>query len=209
MESKLVTTYKPTKVWLRAMNAFLGSFLLSYNIGVFTSCQPSVSSALNWGDNSDTYIAIMSSLVPLGALFGALSSGVLSKSSGRRRSIIIADLITILASIITVIPYTYSFGLGRFLSGIAIGQFSVLCPLYVNEIAPQKITGRLGGLIQPFCCSGLITAFGFALLLPTGDYSSDPRNNLWIFMFAFQGLVAFFQILLLLVFLKRRHLLGF
>lgn len=197
------TNYKPTKVWPRAMNAFLGSFLLSYNIGVFTSCQPSVSSALNWGEDSDTYIAVMSSLVPLGAMFGALSSGILSKSSGRRRSLLISDLITILASIITVIPNTYSFGIGRFLSGIAIGQYSVICPLYVNEISPQQITGRLSSLIQPFCCTGLICAFGFALLLPTNNYSEDPRNNLWIFMFAFQGVIASLQIIIFLVFFQK------
>jgi SP family arabinose:H+ symporter-like MFS transporter len=114
----------------------------------------------------------------------------------------LADLISIFAGFITIIPETFTFALGRFLSGISIGKFSVLCPLYVNEIAPAKISGRLGSLIQPFCCFGLITAYAFALMLPTSEYSEDPKNNLWMFMFAFQALVGFMQLVLFLLVFK-------
>ena len=198
-EKSVKFDYKSSKVWLASMNAFLGSFILSYNIGVFTSCQPSVASDLHWGKNSKLLIALTSSLLPLGALFGALLSGVCSKFKGHRFNLMFADLIAIFAGGLTVIPTTLTFAFGRFISGISIGMFSVLCPLYVNEIAPPVISGRLGSLIQPFCCSGLITAYALALLLPTGDYGNDKRNQLWMMMFALQGVVAFVQFLGFLV----------
>ena len=132
MESNPNKYYKPYKVWITAFHAALGSFIFSYNIGLFTSSQPCVAASLDWGDEKDTYIAVMSALLPLGALFGSLGSGYVSKYIGRRQNLIIADLIIITASVITVIPFTFCFGLGRFLSGIGIGNFSILCPLYIN-----------------------------------------------------------------------------
>ncbi|OMJ67089.1 hypothetical protein SteCoe_35845 [Stentor coeruleus] len=202
MEKSLKKHYKKPKVWFSAFNAALGSLLFSYNIGVFTSCQPCVSAALNWGNDKDTYIPIMSALLPLGAMFGALFSGYMAKFIGRRQNLIIADLIIIIASIASIIPYTLSFGIGRFLSGFSIGNFSMLCPLYINEISPIEITGRIGSMVMLFGCLGTLFAFSFALILPTSDYNNDPLNNIWIAMFLFQGLVALIQLILFLTIFK-------
>ena len=196
MESNPNKYYKPYKVWITAFHAALGSFIFSYNIGLFTSSQPCVAASLDWGDEKDTYIAVMSALLPLGALFGSLGSGYVSKYIGRRQNLIIADLIIITASVITVIPFTFCFGLGRFLSGIGIGNFSILCPLYINEITPTPISGKIGTMVMLFGSIGSLFAFSLALALPTGNYHSDPMNNFWLAMFLFQGLVAFIQLVL-------------
>lgn len=199
MDEALRANYKAYKVWFTAFQAALGSFIFSYNIGVFTSNQPCVASTLGWGADKDTYIAIMSSLLPLGAMFGALGSGFLSKYIGRRQNLIIADLIIICASIVTVIPLTITFGLGRFLSGIGIGNFSMLCPLYINEITPVDISGKIGSMVMLFGCLGSLFAFGLALALPVDNYDSDPMTYLWMGMFLFQGVVALLQLVLFII----------
>jgi sugar porter (SP) family MFS transporter len=191
--------YRVHKVWITAFHAALGSFIFSYNIGVFTPCQPCVSATLGWGDKKDTYVALASALVPLGALFGSLGSGFLAKYIGRRQNLIIADIIIIFASIITVIPFTATFGIGRFLSGIGIGNYSMLCPLYINEITPTKISGKIGSLVMLFGCMGSLSAFSLALTLPTGNYENDPMNYLWMGMFLFQGVVALVQLSLFFI----------
>ena len=196
MEESLDSKYRKKKAWFTAINAVLGNFIFSYNMGVFTSCQPAVASSLGWGSDTNTYIAVMSSLVSFGALFGALFAGLSARYIGRRQNMIVADFVIIAAALITVIPFTPTFGIGRFLSGFGIGNFSVLCPLYVNEISPVEISGRLGSLMQLFGCIGLLFAYGFALALPTGQYEGNPRTHIWILMFLFQGVVAIMQLLL-------------
>lgn len=199
MNETLSKKYRSQKVWITSLHAVLGSLIFTYNIGVFTSCQPSVSASLSWGSEAPFLIAVMSSLLPLGAMFGALTVGYLSKHIGRRQNMIYADITIIIASIVTVIPTTLTFGLGRFLSGIGIGNFSAIVPLYINEISPSDISGRMGTLMQIVGCVGSLFAFGFALALPTSDYSSDPMNNFWVVMFLFQGLVASVQLTLFYV----------
>ena len=113
----------------------------------------------------------MSSLLPLGAMFGALGSGCFSKNIGRRKNLIIADIIIIVASITTVIPFTITFGIGRFLSGIGIGNFSILCPLYINEFSPSDISGKIGSMMMLSGCTGTLFVFGIALALPTENYN--------------------------------------
>lgn len=195
-------SYKATRVWGQALHAVLGSFLSSYNIGLFTSSQPCVAASLGWGDDKDLIIAVCSSLVPLGAMFGAISAGPISNRIGRRKNLILGDLIIIIASLVTIIPTTYTFASGRFISGIGIGTFTMLCPVYINEVTPVNVNGKVGSLVQLFGCLGALFAFGFALFLPTGNYDHDPMNNFWIAMFLFQGLVALIQLLIFFVTFK-------
>lgn len=194
--------YKKGNVWTTAVHAVLGIFIFTYNIGVFTPCQPCVAASLKWGENSKTLIGVVSSFLPLGALFGALFAGYMSKYIGHRKNIIIGDLVIIVASLITVLPSTVFFAFGRFVSGIGIGMFSALCPIYLSEMAPADISGRIGSLISVFGCLGTVFAFSFALFLPVENFDKDPSNDYWIYMFLFQGLVALLQLGLFLLHFK-------
>lgn len=183
-------------VWRLAVNASWGSFVFGYNIGVFTSCQPCVSATLGWGGDKDLYITIMAAMMPLGAMFGALSSGILARKAGRRKALMITDIITIIGSGIIVIPLTPFFAIGRFVTGFCAGCFACLVPLYINETAPLEVGGKVGGIVQFQVTFGIVVAYALALLLPTGDYGSDPLNYLWMAMFGFQSLFALLQLFL-------------
>lgn len=186
--------FNTARVWFAGLNSALGNFIYSYNMSVFTSSQPSVSATLGWGEDSVRNIAIITSLNPLGSLIGSILAGYLAKYIGHRQNIIISDMIIILATIITVIPYTFCFGLGRLLSGIGSGCFCMLCPLYLNEISPVEISGQIGSLMMIMSCIGSTLAFGLALILPVENYESDPINYFWIIMFTIQGIVAILQV---------------
>ena len=192
------TNFEMKKVWKLAAAASLGSFIFGYNIGVFTSCQPCVSATLDWGKDKDTYIMAMSAMMPFGAMFGALGSGYLSKRFGRRGAILITDLITLIASGLIVIPFTATFAIGRFISGFCAGSFACLVPLYINEIAPLEVGGKVGAIVQFQVTFGIVIAYALALLLPTGDYKSDPKNYIWMGLFAFQAVFAVIQIFIYL-----------
>lgn len=195
--------FNTARVWFAGLNSALGNFIYSYNMSVFTSSQPSVSATLGWGENSIRNIAVITSLNPLGSLIGSILAGYLSNYVGHRQNIIISDMIIIFATIITVIPSTFCFGLGRLLSGIGSGCFCMLCPLYLNEISPPEISGQIGSLMMIMSCIGSTLAFGLALILPTENYESDPVNYFWVLMFTLQGVAALLQVVFFMSFFTK------
>ena len=83
--------YNEKKVWLRAINSSLGYLAFGYANGIFTSSQQCVSSIFHWGGNEDLYISIITALLPLGAFFGAILIGILSKYNGKRKNLMMTD----------------------------------------------------------------------------------------------------------------------
>ncbi|XP_016935933.3 facilitated trehalose transporter Tret1-2 homolog isoform X1 [Drosophila suzukii] len=99
----------------------------------------------------------VSSMLPLGALFGALPSGYIADMIGRRYTAIVMDVPFILAWI--SISFANSVGwlyLGRFLIGISTGSFCVVAPMYISEIAETSIRGSLGTLFQLLLTIGIL-----------------------------------------------------
>ena len=90
----------------------------------------------------------------------------------------LTDSITIIGSCIIVMPYTASFAIGRFVTGFAAGSFSCLVTLYINEVAPVEVAGKIGGIVQFQVTFGIVVAYALALALPTGDYKTNPLNYL-------------------------------
>lgn len=156
------------EVLFRTLNCSLGYFIFGYSLGIFTSSQPCISSLLHWGSDENIYIAVMSSLISLGAVLGCVTNFYLSKFYGKRKVLILADILVIITSGIVFFPNTFTFGISRFLTGIAAGCYSMTCPQYINEFTPAEVRGKMGNLNQLFCVLGLIISFTVCLLLPIG-----------------------------------------
>lgn len=196
-----IAEYNKSKVLVRALIASIGYFIFGYSNGVFTSSQICVSNLLRWGELHEFYIAVMSAIVPFGALFGALGIGVVSEKLGKRKGLMIADLIAIISSFVLIVPHTFAFGVGRLLSGICVGCFSMLCPQYITEFTPKDIAGKIGSFNALFILSGLMTAFSICLPLPIGS-CSEEINYLVFSIFGLPGILAFIQFIALWKFLK-------
>ncbi|OMJ83923.1 hypothetical protein SteCoe_15083 [Stentor coeruleus] len=198
MEQNLPLTslhYNNKKVWLRAFSSSIGYFIFGYVIGIFTSSQECVASILNWGDNKDFMIVLMSTLVPVGAFFGSILTGFLSKINGKRKNIMITDLITMISSIIILYPHTITFAIGRFFTGMCVGNFSILCSQYITEVTPKEVRGKMGTVNQLLVLSGLLGSFTICLTLPI---DSCPQSlSLYVFfLFSIPGLIACFQFMI-------------
>ncbi|CAG9316932.1 unnamed protein product [Blepharisma stoltei] len=189
--------YNKKIVWKIALNASIGSFIFGYNTGVFNSNQLNVAATLGWGGNENLYISIMAAMMPFGGLFGALFAGTIAQKIGRRKALMLMDVINIFGCVFFICPYTSAFALGRFITGYTTGSFSVLSPLYIGETSPPDIMGTIGSLCGLILAVGIMVAYAMALPLPTGDYHSDPLNYWWIFMFVFQALFTAFQFFVL------------
>ena len=76
-------------------------------------------------------------------------AGFLSDRFGRKRLLFVCAVLYAVSGLLSAIPRTFTeFLAARFLSGLGIGASSMICPVYIAEIAPEKWRGRLGSLFQ-------------------------------------------------------------
>jgi sugar porter (SP) family MFS transporter len=191
----LGTGFYVSRLWGNCFTIGLSSFYWGYYIAVLSTPFNNISETLGWGDNKTVFEAVFSALFPLGAAFGAIVGGSLTKSKGRRKALIWAAFWGIGSSIVHAIPLTQTFAIGRFSCGLAGGVMAVVPPVYVSEISPIEVSGRTGIIIQFMITFSILVAYLIGLPLPTEDYS-DPMNNWWIFMLLFPILAVALQLLL-------------
>ena len=194
--------YNLSKVWKRALTSSLSFFIFGYSIGIFTSSQFCIASALQWGSNSELLIAINSSLIPFGAVLGSIIAGFLSHNHGKRHNLIRIDILIILATLLTCYPNTISFLIGRFISGVAVGSISMLASGYTSEFTPKEVAAKMGSLSQLFIMSGITASNCVCLALPIENCSEDMKYYIFL-IFLPPGLCALVQLLILLKVFKK------
>lgn len=116
--------------------------------------------------------------MPIGAILGGFFSGKIADRFGRRKTLMFADVIVIIFGVFTCIPYTACFAIGRFITGISVGIFGSISPIYMSEICPSNIRGKVGSLTCLQISFGIVTAYCLSFILPTQNLKNDPDNNL-------------------------------
>ncbi|KAK9458631.1 uncharacterized protein V1516DRAFT_657044 [Lipomyces oligophaga] len=123
---------------------------------------------------SDVVQGAITSAMAAGSFFGSLISGRLSDHLGRKYAIQSGAAIWILGAIIqTTVVSTAQLIIGRFIGGIAIGICSSQVPVYIAELSPKKIRGRLVGTFQWAITWGVLIMFfiGYACSFLSGNKS--------------------------------------
>lgn len=95
----------------------------------------------------------------LGCLAGSLAVGALSDKSGRKKLLVFSAFLFAASSVCTGwAPGFSQFVLWRILGGVAIGMASNLSPMYIAEVAPAHLRGRLVTLNQLTIVIGIFAA---------------------------------------------------
>ncbi len=93
-------------------------------------------------------------------MFGALLGGGPSDRYGRKKMLLVTGLLYLISAVWCGLAQgVYSFMAARFMGGVGIGISSVVSPLYISEIAPPKLRGRLTGMFQFNLVFGILVAF--------------------------------------------------
>lgn len=103
----------------------------------------------------------LTSIYSAGGFFGALFMFFSLELLGRRSTIIISDAIFILGAILCIVPKN-QLGLlyaGRLLTGLGVGGIAAVCPIYVAEMSPPAIRGRLTGFFESSYQIGAVIGF--------------------------------------------------
>lgn len=174
-------------VFLTAV-ASLGGFLFGYDTAVISGTTDFLQERFQLTDLELGWAAA-SALV--GCILGSASAGYFSDRFGRRKALLLAAIFYTVSALGSAIPMNLTqLSLARIIGGIGVGAASVLSPLYIAEIAPEKIRGRLVTLVQIAILTGMIVVYYVnAQIAAAGDTPWNVRAG-WRWMFGSETLPA-------------------
>jgi len=149
--------FKAGYVWLISFIAALGGLLFGYDWVVIGGAKPFFERYFELNDAATSGWANSCALI--GCLVGALGTGMLSDKFGRKRLLILSALLFAVTSLGNAFANTFTvFVAWRICGGVAIGLASGLSPMYIAEIAPAAMRGKLVSLNQLTIVIGILLA---------------------------------------------------
>ena len=155
--SELKASYNLGYVWLICVVAAMGGLLFGWDWVVIGGAKPFFQRYFEL--TSETQIGWANSCHLIGCLFGALAAGALSDRFGRKKLLIIAALLFAVTSLGNALANSFSIFIAwRILGGVAIGLASNLSPMYIAEVAPAQMRGKLVAINQLTVVIGILLA---------------------------------------------------
>ena len=137
--------------------ATIGGFMFGYDSGVINGTQDGLRAS--FGLSVWSRGVSVAALLP-GCAVGAFAAGRLADAIGRRAVMMIAALVFIASALVAgAAPSDWVFIAARFIAGLAVGAASVLAPVYISEVTPASVRGRLASVQQIMIIAGLTGAF--------------------------------------------------
>ncbi|KAJ5987862.1 hypothetical protein N7481_003072 [Penicillium waksmanii] len=151
-------------VLLCAACSTLGGLLFGYDQGVvsiilvmdqFLETFPRIDSS-----SGAFWKGLLTAMIELGALIGALNQGWIADKISRRYSIIVAVIIFTIGSVLQTAAIDYPMlTVARLIGGVGIGMLSMVAPLYISEISPPECRGTLLVMEEWCIVLGIVIAY--------------------------------------------------
>lgn len=202
--------------------ATLGGLLFGYDTAVISGAEKSIEAYLirPLGLNSLIHGATVSSAL-IGCILGGIISGLLSNHWGRKKTLIFASLLFFVSALGSGYPEAFFFTKGepsitllltfnfyRVIGGIGVGLASAVSPMYISEIAPANIRGRLVSFNQFAIIFGMLVVYFVNWGIALGQSIEWINDIGWRYMFLSESIpAALFGILLFFVPETPRYLL--
>ncbi|MGB5437708.1 MAG: D-xylose transporter XylE [Maribacter sp.] len=182
--------------------ATLGGLLFGYDTAVISGTVSSLDSffVLPFGldeMNANARLGLVVSSALIGCVIGGILGGVVSKKFGRRNGLVLAALLFLVSAIGSAMPemflrpigdadhtFIYIFIVYRIIGGIGVGLASMLSPLYIAEIAPAKIRGKLVSMNQ------FAIIFGMLVVYFVNYYISLQGDDTWLNLVGWRWMFA-------------------
>lgn len=190
--------------------ATIGGLLFGYDSGAVNGTQGGLVKEFGL---SDAALGFTVGSLLIGCAVGAFLAGRLADALGRRKVMLVAAALFLVGALVQ--GYTDShtiFVLARFAGGMAVGAASVLSPLYISEVAPANVRGRLTTVQQVMIITGLTAAFvvNYFLAQSAGDSLAQiAGREAWRWMYLAQAVpAAVFLVALLFIPESPRYLVS-
>jgi SP family sugar:H+ symporter-like MFS transporter len=171
------TDYRTGRVVGLAGTAALGGFLFGYDSAVINGAAGAIKSTFGL---SPLELGLVVSIALIGSAVGAWFAGSLAEKYGRRRVMLIAAALFLASAIGQAFPFgATDLTIWRFIGGAGIGVASVMAPMYIAEIAPSQLRGRMGSMQQLAIVVGIFATglINWMILRAAGGESTND----WLF----------------------------
>jgi len=197
MNGTLVNEEKGSIVYvmLVCMVAALGGLLFGYDTGVINGAIGPLKAHFvldaNWAGWA-TGCALV------GCAIGAAIAGVLSDWLGRKKVLILSAILFFISAVGTALPKNITtFIIYRIIGGLGVGAASMSSPMYIAEISPARIRGRMVSVNQFAIVTGfLVVYFVNYFIALQGDQMWNQESG-WRWMFGSEALPALLLLVLL------------
>jgi sugar porter (SP) family MFS transporter len=167
-------------LWSAAITA-LGGLLFGYDTGVISGALLFIGK--DFHGMSSTEKELLTSILLIGAMVGALGAGKIADKIGRRITVLGTAAVFLVGVVLAAFSPSYGVLLvARVVIGLAVGSASMVVPLYIGETAPPRIRGALVSFNQLAITSGILVSY-------LVDYGLSSAQN-WRLMFGFAAIPA-------------------
>ncbi|MCU4174399.1 D-xylose transporter XylE [Carboxylicivirga sp. N1Y90] len=201
-------------IMLLTLVATLGGLLFGYDTAVISGAEKSIQAFLIDGLNLSSFAhgATVSSAL-IGCIIGGAISGVLASRLGRKKSLLVAAILFFISALGSGQPeflfftkgeptmgLLYMFNFYRIIGGIGVGLASAISPMYISEIAPAHIRGRLISFNQFAIIFGMLVVYFVNWSIAKGQTIEWINQFGWRYMFMSEAIpAALFAFLLIFV----------
>src|SRR5690606_2401611 len=148
---------KYKSIFIYSLIASLGGLLFGFDIAIFSGTIPFITPFFNLSPAESGWVA---SCVYVGCAVGSIGFGKFTEHLGRKNSLVLVSSVFIVSSILMDMANTVGeLILWRIVAGISVGGASILSPLYIAEISPQPIRGKMVTLNQMAIVIGILMAY--------------------------------------------------
>lgn len=194
--------------------ATLGGLLFGYDTAVISGAEKSLEKYFIDGLNLSSLVhGATTSSALIGCIIGGIISGIFASRFGRKKSLIFAAVLFLLSALGSAYPEVLfftkgeptialllTFNLYRIIGGIGVGLASAITPMYISEVAPAAIRGRLVSLNQFAIILGMLVVYFVNWSITSGQTVAWIDDIGWRYMFASEAIPALlFGSLLLIV----------
>lgn len=173
-------------VYLLTAVAALGGLLFGYDTAVISGAIGFLKTKFELTTAMQGWAA---SSAIIGCIFGAMGAGWASDKYGRKKVLIWTAILFAISAIGAALPNNLTqFAIFRFIGGLGIGAASMVSPLYITELAPASIRGKLVSYYQLAIVIGILVIFFVNTLIQgLGDEAWNVEYG-WRYMMA-SGLI--------------------
>ncbi len=169
-----------------AVIAALGAFLFGFDTAVISGTTDAL--RLQFAlDSQALGLTVASALI--GTILGALGAGVPAERYGRRAVLFATGVLYLVSAAGCGLAWDWrSLFVFRFIGGLGVGAASVVAPLYIAEIAPAAMRGRLVALSQFNVVFGILVAYLSNFVV--AGLVGGPDSEAWRWMLGIETLPA-------------------
>ncbi len=170
------------RLFLWSMTAALAGFLFGFDTVVISGAEQAIQ--VLWSLSPLVHGLAMSAAL-WGTVLGALVGSWPTDHWGRRRTLMGIGVLYFVSAVWSGLATdAISFMIARFIGGLGVGVSTVAAPLFIAEIAPARLRGRLAGMFQFNIVFGILIAFVSNTLL------ADTGPQAWRWMLGVEALPA-------------------